>query len=157
MPGQKILVTGGTGYIGSHTVVELINAGYVPIIVDNLSNSSPQIIDQIMKITGKKPEFFNFDLCDEKLTRQFLDNHPDIEGIVHFAAFKSVGESEKEPLKYYKNNIYSLVNLLLAASERKMNIVFSSSCTVYGEPDSLPVNELAAVKRAESTYGRNFK
>ena len=153
MPGKKILVTGGTGYIGSHTVVELINAGYEPVIVDNLSNSSPQIIDQIMKITGKKPDFFNFDLCDEKLTRQFLDANPDIEGIIHFAAFKSVGESEKEPLKYYKNNIYSLVNLLLAASERRMNIVFSSSCTVYGEPDSLPVNELAPVKKAESTYG----
>ena len=100
MPGKKILVTGGTGYIGSHTVVELLNAGYEPVIVDNLSNSSPQIIDQIMKITGKKPDFFNFDLCDEKLTRQFLDANPDIEGIIHFAAYKSVGESEKEPLKY---------------------------------------------------------
>ena len=153
MPSSKILVTGGTGYIGSHTVVELINAGYEPIIVDNLSNSSPQIIEQIFKITGKKPELFNFDLCDEKLTADFLSAHPDIEGIIHFAAFKSVGESEKEPLKYYKNNIYSLVNLLLASSKMKMNMVFSSSCTVYGEPDSLPVNELAPVKKAESTYG----
>lgn len=153
MPASKILVTGGTGYIGSHTVVELINAGYEPIIVDNLSNSSPQIIEQIFKITGKKPEFFNLDLCDEKLTIDFLNAHPDIEGIIHFAAFKSVGESEKEPLKYYKNNIYSLVNLLLASSKMKMNMVFSSSCTVYGEPDSLPVNELAPVKKAESTYG----
>ncbi len=153
MPASKILVTGGTGYIGSHTVVELINAGYEPVIVDNLSNSSPQIIDQIFKITGKKPEFFNFDLCDENLTTDFLNAHPDIEGIIHFAAFKSVGESEKEPLKYYKNNIYSLVNLLLASSKKKMNMVFSSSCTVYGEPDSLPVNELAPVKKAESTYG----
>ena len=153
MPASKILVTGGTGYIGSHTVVELINAGYEPVIVDNLSNSSPQIIDQIFKITGKKPEFFNFDLCDENLTTEFLNAHPDIEGIIHFAAFKSVGESEKEPLKYYKNNIYSLVNLLLASSKKKMNMVFSSSCTVYGEPDSLPVNELAPVKKAESTYG----
>lgn len=153
MPASKILVTGGTGYIGSHTVVELINAGYEPIIVDNLSNSSPQIIDQIFKITRKKPDFFNFDLCDEGPTKDFLDAHPDIEGIIHFAAYKSVGESEKEPLKYYKNNIYSLVNLLLASSNRKMNMVFSSSCTVYGEPDSLPVNELAPVKKAESTYG----
>jgi UDP-glucose 4-epimerase len=153
MPASKILVTGGTGYIGSHTVVELINAGYEPIIVDNLSNSSPQIINQIFKITGKKPEFFNFDLCDENLTTGFLDAHPDIQGIIHFAAFKSVGESEKEPLKYYKNNIYSLVNLLQASAKRKMNLVFSSSCTVYGEPDSLPVNELAPVKKAESTYG----
>lgn len=153
MPASKILVTGGTGYIGSHTVVELINAGYEPVIVDNLSNSSPQIIDQIFKITGKKPDFFNFDLCDESLTKDFLNAHPDIEGIIHFAAYKSVGESEKEPLKYYKNNVYSLVNLLLASSNRKMNMVFSSSCTVYGEPDSLPVNELAPVKKAESTYG----
>lgn len=153
MPPKKILVTGGTGYIGSHTVVELINAGYDPVIVDNLCNSSPQIIDQIMKITGKKPDFVNFDLCEEKLVCQFLDANPDIEGIIHFAAYKSVGESEKEPLKYYKNNIYSLVNLLLAASDRRMNMVFSSSCTIYGEPDSLPVNELAPVKKAESTYG----
>lgn len=153
MSGNKILVTGGTGYIGSHTVVELINAGYEPIIIDNLSNSSPKIIDQIMKIAGTKPEFHNFDLCDEKLTRHFLEEHQDISGIIHFAAFKSVGESEREPLKYYKNNFYPLLNLLDSCSNRKMNLVFSSSCTVYGEPDFLPVNELASVKKAESTYG----
>ncbi|MFA6945800.1 MAG: UDP-glucose 4-epimerase GalE [Pedobacter sp.] len=153
MSGKKILVTGGTGYIGSHTVVELINSGYEPVIVDNLSNSSPQIIDQIMKITGIKPEFHNFDLCDDNLTRNFLAKHADIAGLIHFAAFKSVGESEREPLKYYKNNIYSLINLLEASVGRKMNVVFSSSCTVYGEPDSLPVDELAPVKKAESTYG----
>jgi len=153
MSGKKILVTGGTGYIGSHTVVELINAGYVPVIIDNLSNSSPKIIDQIMKITGTRPEFYNFDLCDEKLTREFLEEHHDISGIIHFAAFKSVGESEREPLKYYKNNFYPLINLLDSCSDRKMNLVFSSSCTVYGEPDLLPVNELAPVKKAESTYG----
>lgn len=153
MSGRKILVTGGTGYIGSHTVVELINAGYDPVIIDNLSNSSPKIIDQIEKITGKKPEFYNFDLCDEKLTREFLEEHSDISGLIHFAAFKSVGESEREPLKYYKNNFYPLINLLDACSERKMDLVFSSSCTVYGEPDILPVNELAPVKKAESTYG----
>jgi UDP-glucose 4-epimerase len=153
MSGKKILVTGGTGYIGSHTVVELINAGYEPIIIDNLSNSSLKIIDQIMKITGTKPEFHNFDLCDEKLTREFLKEQTDISGLIHFAAFKSVGESQKEPLKYYKNNFYSLINLLDACSNRKMNLVFSSSCTVYGEPDLLPVNELAPVKKAESTYG----
>lgn len=153
MSGRKILVTGGTGYIGSHTVVELINAGYDPVIVDNLSNSSPKIIDQIMKITGARPEFHNFDLCDEKLTREFLEAHRDISGIIHFAAFKSVGESEREPLKYYKNNFYPLINLLDACSGREMNLVFSSSCTVYGEPDLLPVSELAPVKKAESTYG----
>ena len=153
MSGNKILVTGGTGYIGSHTVVELINAGYEPVIVDNLSNSSPKIIDQIRKITGVKPEFYNFDLCDARLTSEFLENHTDLSGLIHFAAFKSVGESEKEPLKYYKNNFYSLINLLDSCSNRKMNLVFSSSCTVYGEPDILPVSELAPVKKAESTYG----
>jgi UDP-glucose 4-epimerase len=153
MSGRKILVTGGTGYIGSHTVVELINAGYDPVIVDNLSNSSPKIIDQIEKITGTKPEFYNFDLCDEKLTREFLEKRSDISGLIHFAAFKSVGESEREPLKYYKNNFFPLINLLDSCSNRKMNLVFSSSCTVYGEPDLLPVNELAPVKKAESTYG----
>lgn len=153
MSGKKILVTGGTGYIGSHTVVELINAGFEPVIIDNLSNSTERIIDQIRKITGVKPEFYNFDLCDEKATLDFVKEHRDIESLIHFAAFKSVGESEKEPLKYYRNNIYSLVNLLEAFSGRKTNLVFSSSCTVYGEPDSLPVNELAPVKKAESTYG----
>ena len=153
MPAKKILVTGGTGYIGSHTVVELINAGYEPVIIDNLSNSSQQIINQIEKITGVKPEFYDFDLCDEQKTLGFIQAHPEIEGIIHFAAFKSVGESVSQPLKYYKNNIYSLINLLESASERKMNFVFSSSCTVYGEPDSLPVNELALVKKAESPYG----
>ena len=153
MPARKILVTGGTGYIGSHTVVELINAGYEPVIIDDLSNSSQQIIDQIMKITGRKPEFYNFDLCDEKKTLGFVQAHPEIEGVIHFAAFKSVGESVSQPLKYYRNNIYSLINLLESVSGRRMNFVFSSSCTVYGEPDSLPVNELAPVKRAESPYG----
>lgn len=150
---KKILVTGGTGYIGSHTVVELINAGYESIIVDDLSNSTSGIIDQIEKITGIRPDFFNFDLCDANLTRNFIEQHPDIEGVIHFAAFKSVGESVKEPLKYYRNNFYSLINLLESFSARRINIVFSSSCTVYGEPDHLPVNELAPVKRAESPYG----
>lgn len=153
MPAKKILVTGGTGYIGSHTVVELINAGYEPVIIDNLSNSSLQIIDQIEKITGVKPAFYNFDLCDEQKTFEFVQNHPEIEGIIHFAAFKSVGESVSQPLKYYKNNIYSLINLLESVSDRRINFVFSSSCTVYGEPDSLPVNEQAPVKKAESPYG----
>lgn len=153
MAGKKILVTGGTGYIGSHTVVELINAGYEPVIVDNLSNSTPRIIDQIFKITSIKPEFYNFDLCDEKETLDFIARNPDIEGLIHFAAFKSVGESEREPLKYYRNNLYSLINLLGSVPGRKINLVFSSSCTVYGEPDTLPVSELAPVKKAESTYG----
>ena len=153
MSGKKILVTGGTGYIGSHTVVELINAGYKPVIVDNLSNSTQQIINQIEKITGIRPDFFNFDLCDEKMTIDFITAHPDIHGVIHFAAFKSVGESVQKPLKYYRNNFYSLINLLNAFTGHKVNFVFSSSCTVYGEPDHLPVNEQAPVKEAESPYG----
>lgn len=153
MAEKEILVTGGTGFIGSHTVVELINAGYKPVIVDNLCNSSPRIIDQIEKITGTKPDFFNFDLCEAKSTQDFIEQHPNIEGVIHFAAFKSVGESVREPLKYYKNNFYSLINLLESFSARRTNMVFSSSCTVYGEPDHLPVNEQAPVKRAESPYG----
>ena len=150
---KKILVTGGTGFIGSHTVVELINAGYVPVIVDNLSNSSIKILDQIEKITGVVPEFYNFDLCDEKLTTEFVAKHADITGVIHFAAFKAVGESVQKPLEYYRNNFYSLINLLTAYSKSKVNFVFSSSCTVYGQPDVLPVTEKAQVKKAESPYG----
>lgn len=153
MAGKKILVTGGTGYIGSHTVVELINSGYEPVIVDDLSNSSIEILTQIEKITGKVPEFFNFDLCDATSIRDIIAVHPDIDGIIHFAAFKSVGESVEQPLKYYRNNIYSLVNLLEEFAGRKVNFVFSSSCTVYGEPDTLPVTEASPVKHAESPYG----
>ena len=153
MTGRKILVTGGTGFIGSHTVVELINAGYKPVIVDNLSNSDYQIINQIEKITGIKPDFFNFDLCDSTITDDFIKKHSDIEGVIHFAAFKSVGESVQDPLKYYRNNLYSLVNLLESFKGSKVNFVFSSSCTVYGEPDQLPVTEDAPVKKAESPYG----
>lgn len=153
MSEKKVLVTGGTGFIGSHTVVELINAGYTPVIVDDLSNSSPQIINQIEKITGIKPAFFRFDLCDPKGTSEFIAQHGDIEGVIHFAAYKSVGESVQDPLKYYRNNLYSLVNLLESLSGRNVNFVFSSSCTVYGEPDHLPVTEEAPVKKAESPYG----
>ncbi|SKB94784.1 UDP-glucose 4-epimerase GalE [Daejeonella lutea] len=151
--GTKILVTGGTGYIGSHTVVELINSGYQPVIVDNLSNSSLQVLKQIEGITGVNPEFFNFDLSDKQRIDNLRKIHPDIEGIIHFAAFKAVGESVEQPLKYYRNNIYPLVNLLDSFSEQKVNFVFSSSCTVYGEPDQLPVTESSPVKPAESPYG----
>lgn len=153
MSSRKILVTGGTGYIGSHTVVELLNSGYTPIIVDNLSNSVPEILTQIKKITGITPEFFNFDLCDEEAVTEFARKHSDIEGVIHFAAFKSVGESVEKPLKYYRNNFFSLINLLESFSGQKINFVFSSSCTIYGEPDSLPVNEQAPIKKAESPYG----
>lgn len=150
---KKILVTGGTGYIGSHTVVELFEAGYTPIIIDNLSNSSIGVLDQIKKITGTKPEFHNLDLCDEKQVKDFINKNPDIEGVIHFAASKAVGESVEKPLKYYHNNLFSLINLLNAFSDRKINFVFSSSCTVYGQPDELPVTETAEVKKAESPYG----
>lgn len=150
---RKILVTGGTGYIGSHTVVELFNAGYTPVIVDNLSNSNIEILDQIEKIIGVKPEFHQFDLCDEATTTKFILNNPDITGIIHFAASKAVGESVADPLKYYYNNFFSLINLLNAYREKPINFVFSSSCTVYGEPDTLPVTEAAPVKRATSPYG----
>lgn len=150
---SKILVTGGLGYIGSHTVVELINAGYEPVIVDDLSNSHPTILDQITKITGKKPVFHKLDLCDEAGVRNLVTIAPGITGIIHFAASKAVGESVQFPLKYYRNNIYSLINLLDAYYGKPLNFVFSSSCTVYGQPDHLPVDECAPVKPAESPYG----
>jgi len=149
---SKILVTGGTGYIGSHTVVELFNAGYDVVIVDDLSNSDIKILEQIEKIAGKKPAFVELDLCKEKEVAAFATQHQDITGIIHFAAFKAVGESVQEPLKYYRNNFYSLINLLTAYNS-KIKLVFSSSCTVYGQPDVLPVTELAPVKKAESPYG----
>jgi UDP-glucose 4-epimerase len=150
---NKILVTGGTGFIGSHTVVELYNAGYTPVIVDDLSNSSIKILDQIEKIIGYKPEFHQFDLCDEAETAAFIKNNTDIKGIIHFAAFKAVGESVQKPLEYYRNNFFSLINLLKEYQDKPVNFVFSSSCTVYGQPDSLPVSEAAPVKKAESPYG----
>src|SRR3984885_7323838 len=149
----KILVTGGLGYIGSHTVVELVNAGYEPIIVDDLSNSQPQILDQLSKIIGFKPVFYQFDLCDKQKLIEFTKAEPDIEGIIHFAAFKAVGESVSKPLKYYHNNFLSLLNLLRVYSDKTINFVFSSSCTVYGQPDELPVTENAAIKPAQSPYG----
>ncbi len=150
---SKILVTGGTGYIGSHTVVELQQSGYEPVIVDNLSNSTVKILDQIERITGKRPEFHEFDLCDTDRTLTFIHDHADISGVIHFAASKAVGESVQQPLKYYHNNFFSLINLLNAFSGREVHFVFSSSCTVYGQPDELPVTESAPVKKAESPYG----
>jgi UDP-glucose 4-epimerase len=148
----KILVTGGTGFIGSHTVVELHNAGYEVILVDDFSNSSPKILTQLEAITGVKPEFEKLDLCDEAKVKEFVAAHPEITGVIHFAAFKAVGESVQQPLKYYRNNFYSLINLI-SAFNSEIDFVFSSSCTVYGQPDSLPVTESAPVKKAESPYG----
>ncbi|MES2458275.1 MAG: UDP-glucose 4-epimerase GalE [Bacteroidota bacterium] len=149
---SKILVTGGTGFIGSHTVVELYNAGYEVIIIDNLSNSNPKIIAQIEQIIGIRPEFVELDLCDEAKVNEFAAQHKDVAGVIHFAAFKAVGESVQYPLKYYKNNFYSLINLINAYGS-ELNLVFSSSCTVYGQPDVLPVTEEAPTKKAESPYG----
>lgn len=149
----KILVTGGTGYIGAHTVVELQNNGYEVVILDNLSNSNIRILDQITAITGINTEFVELDLRDKGDVQSFVASQLDITGVIHFAASKSVGESVKNPLLYYDNNICSLVNLLGAFVGRDVNFVFSSSCTVYGQPDILPVTELAPIKTAESPYG----
>lgn len=151
---MKILVTGGTGYIGSHTVVELQNKGYEVIVVDNLSNSDAGIVDNIEKITGIRPEFENFDLIDREKTADFFKRNNDIKGIIHFAAFKAVGESVQKPLMYYRNNLDSLINILQGMIDNDIpNFVFSSSCTVYGQPDELPVSEQAPIKKAESPYG----
>ena len=153
---QTILVTGGTGFIGSHTTVELINAGYKVVIVDNLSNSQADVIDGIEKITGVRPAFEKMDCCDLDGMDKVFAKYPDIEGIIHFAASEAVGESVEKPLLYYRNNIVSLVNLLeLMPKYGVKGIIFSSSCTVYGQPDpeNLPVTEDAPVKPAESPYG----
>ncbi|MBM3434865.1 MAG: UDP-glucose 4-epimerase GalE [Bacteroidetes bacterium] len=150
----KILVTGGAGYIGSHTTVELQQSGYEVIIIDNLSNSYLSVIDNIQKITGTRPKFERLDLRDDEKTDEFFNHHTDLGGIIHFAALKAVGESVAEPLKYYENNISSLVNILKAMKKYNLNnLVFSSSCTVYGQPDILPVTENAPVKKAMSPYG----
>ncbi len=149
----KILVTGGTGYIGSHTVVELQKKGFEVVIIDNLSNSSIKILNQIAQITGIMPEFINIDLSDEKLVTDFAASRDDIQSIIHFAAFKAVGESVQFPLKYYRNNLFSLINLLTAFSGREIQFVFSSSCTVYGQPTFLPVTESAPLTQPESSYG----
>ncbi|WAC39803.1 UDP-glucose 4-epimerase GalE [Pedobacter sp. SL55] len=148
----KILVTGGTGYIGAHTVVELHREGYEVLIVDNLSNSNIKILDQLQLITGKRFDFVQMDLQDIKAVRQLAKLHHNITGIIHFAASKAVGESVQEPLKYYHNNLGGLLNLL-TVFDKEINFVFSSSCTVYGQPDRLPVTEKDPVKSAESPYG----
>lgn len=151
---QKILVTGGTGYIGSHTVVELQNAGYEVVIVDNLSNSNADIVDNIEKITGIRPAFEELDCLDYVGLDALFTKYAGIKAIIHFAASKAVGESVQKPLLYYRNNLVSLINLLeLMPKHGVEGIVFSSSCTVYGQPDELPVTEKAPIKKAESPYG----
>ncbi len=151
---MKILVTGGTGYIGSHTVVELQAKGFEVIIVDNLSNSSIEVLDNIAKITGKKPLFEKFDLTDSEKTEDFFKLHNDIKAIIHFAAFKAVGESVQLPLMYYRNNLVSLINILQGMINNGIrDIVFSSSCTVYGQPERLPAREDTPIQKANSPYG----
>lgn len=151
---SKILVTGGTGYIGSHTVVELLAAGMEVVIVDDLSNSELSVLDGIEEISGKRPVFAQFDLCDKAALEDLFKAHADITGIIHFAAKKAVGESVEKPLMYYRNNFDSLLNLLeLMSAYGVQNIVFSSSCTVYGQPEKLPVTEETPFQPAESPYG----
>ena len=151
---QKVLVTGGLGYIGSHTVVELQNAGFEVVIIDNLSNSSMEVLDGIIEITGKIPLFEKIDLRQKSEVIQFFEKHQDISGIIHFAASKAVGESVENPLLYYENNLSTLIYLLQACNNYIIeNFIFSSSCTVYGEPDKLPIDESAPIKKATSPYG----
>ena len=151
---KKIVVTGGLGFIGSHTVVELQNSGFEVVIIDNLSNSSEDVLPRIVNITGKKPIFEKFDLRDKQAVIDFFKRHQDIEGMIHFAASKAVGESVEKPLLYYENNLTTLVYLLQELSKlKKAHFIFSSSCTVYGQADELPITENAPVKKAESPYG----
>ncbi len=151
---KMILVTGGTGYIGSHTVVELQNAGFEVAIIDNLSNSSDDVVDHIEKITGIRPVFEQFNLQDAQRLEAFFDKYRKVEAVIHFAASKAVGESVEKPMLYYRNNLVSLMNLLEGMAKHKIsNLVFSSSCTVYGQPDQLPVTENTPRKPAESPYG----
>ena len=152
---KKILVTGGAGYIGSHTVVALHESGYLPVIVDNFSNSSKSIMQGLEKITGVQFPLYEIDCNDKKAMQQVFEKEGNIQGVIHFAAYKAVGESVAEPLKYYQNNLGSLLVLLELMEKFKVhNLVFSSSCTVYGQPDELPVTEKTPTKPASSPYGR---
>ena len=151
---KKILVTGGLGFIGSHTVVELQNEGFEVIIIDDLSNSSKHVLDKITSITGKQPVYEKIDLKDQQALKKFFNDHKNIEGVIHFAASKAVGESVEKPLLYYHNNISSLIYLLEEMESNKVsNFIFSSSCTVYGQADKMPITESAPFKPAESPYG----
>jgi len=151
---MKILVTGGLGFIGSHTVVELQNEGYDVVVIDNLANSSTEVLDGIEAISGKRPAFEELDLRDKSKLEDFFKRHSDLNGVIHFAASKAVGESVQDPLLYYENNLgvltYMLQNLI---TTDRANFIFSSSCTVYGQADEMPITENAPVKAAESPYG----
>ncbi len=151
---SKILVSGGTGYIGSHTVVELLTAGFEVAIIDSLANSQIDVLDRIERITGKRPEFYQFDLKERHDTRAVLHELDGIDAVIHFAAYKSVNESVNNPFKYYRNNLQSLMNIIDGMIRNKVKyLVFSSSCTVYGQPDTLPVTENSPIKPADSPYG----
>lgn len=150
---KQILVTGGLGFIGSHTVVELQNSGFDVVVIDDLSNTTIKVLDQITEITGTKPAFEQIDLRIKEDVKSFFDKYK-VDGIIHFAAFKAVGESMHKPLDYYENNLGALVYILQEMRDRKLdNFIFSSSCTVYGQADELPITEKAPVKKAESVYG----
>lgn len=155
---KKILVTGGAGYIGSHTVVELVNSGYIPVIVDNCSNSDPAVIDSLEKITDTKIAFYKTDCTDFEEMVKVFENEGDISGVIHFAAYKAVGESVQNPLKYYHSNVGGVTTLLRVIDKFQITpFVFSSSCTVYGEPEILPVNENIERGKVESPYGNTKK
>lgn len=151
---MKIVVTGGLGFIGSHTVVELQNENFEVVVIDNLSNSSVEVLDGIERITGKKPIFENFDLRDKKATQDFFKKHSDVEGVINFAASKAVGESVKEPLLYYENNVASIVYILQELQKKPAaSFIFSSSCTVYGQAEVMPIAETTPIQPAMSPYG----
>ena len=151
---MAILVTGGLGYIGSHTVIELLNNNFEVVIIDDLSNSEKFILKNIEEVSGKKPVFYPFDLKRKELLKQVFDAHK-IDGCIHFAAYKAVGESQEKPIDYYENNLFSLINLLQEFKERNIsNFIFSSSCTVYGQADKMPIDEETVLKLPESSYGK---
>jgi len=154
MPKHNVLVTGGAGYIGTHTLVELLAAGYAPVVVDNLSRSTRALLEGVEKITGKSIPFCPVDCTDRDALARVFDAHPDLAGVMHFAAFKSVGESVAQPSLYYRNNLDSILCLLEIMQARNIQLfIFSSSCTVYGQPDNIPVTEEAPFKKPESPYG----
>ncbi|MEQ8363085.1 MAG: UDP-glucose 4-epimerase GalE [Cyclobacteriaceae bacterium] len=154
MASKKILVTGGAGYIGAHTVVELYSNGYSPVIIDNFSKSDRTLLEGIDKLTGKSLVFHEGDCADKQFLKEVFEKEGEFAGVMHFAAYKSVGESVEQPIMYYRNNLDSLLTLLEVMKEQQVNqLIFSSSCTVYGEPNSIPVDEKAPFKKAESPYG----
>jgi UDP-glucose 4-epimerase len=155
MTNKKVLVTGGCGYIGSHTIVDLVNNGFEVVSVDNNINSFASVMDDIEKIIGKKIKNYNLDLCDLEATKKIFEDHPDISGVIHFAALKSVGESVTQPLRYFRNNLNSLLNMLECCEQYNVKgFIFSSSCSVYGNAKELPVTEDTPFEEAESPYAR---